>query len=346
MAKVLVVGTSHKTRGGITSVIKAHQTGPQWQNFHCRWIETHIDRSPILKAGYFLRGLFQYLVLLPGADAVHIHMAAVERKMPFVFLARLFRKKMVIHLHFPDPQTTVFDKKKAPRYKWCLHQADKVIVLSKTWKKLLEEEWRCTNLEVVYNPCPIVQPKPEYNADRTNPYILYAGNLSVRKGYADLIKAFANVKDDLPEWGLVFAGNGEIDQARVMCSQYGISDRVKLLGWVSGDDKDKAFRNASAYCLPSYAEGFPMGVLDAWAYNLPVVTTPVGGLPDIVSNGENALIFEPGDIDGLEENLKQLGNRTLREKLSVESKSLSETIFNVDNINRCVGDIYAELIES
>lgn len=345
MPKVLVVGTSRKTRGGITSVIKTHETGQHWRDFNCRWIETHIDRSPLLKVGYFLRGMTQFLWRLPGTDIVHLHMAAVERKMPFVFIARLFHKKILIHLHFPDPQTTVFDKKKAPRYKWCLRRADRVIVLSKTWKDLLEREWGCTNLEVVYNPCPIVKPAPEYDVDQSAPYILYAGNLSVRKGYADLIKAFAAVKDALPEWNLFFAGNGEINHARELCSQYGISDRVKLLGWVSGEEKDKAFRNASAYCLPSYAEGFPMGVLDAWAYNLPVVTTPVGGLPDIVSNGENALIFKPGDIDGLAECFTQLGNRAVREKLSVESKKLAETTFNVDNTNRRIGEIYTELIE-
>ena len=50
MAKVLVIATSRKTRGGITSVVKAHETGEQWKKYHCRWIETHRDGNSIRKS--------------------------------------------------------------------------------------------------------------------------------------------------------------------------------------------------------------------------------------------------------------------------------------------------------
>lgn len=65
MTKVLVVATSHKTRGGITSVIKAHQQGAQWKEFHCKWIETHIDKGMFWKLFYLIKGLTTYLLLLP-----------------------------------------------------------------------------------------------------------------------------------------------------------------------------------------------------------------------------------------------------------------------------------------
>ena len=52
MAKVLVIATSRKTRGGITSVVKAHETGEQWKKYHCRWIETHRDGNSIRKLWY------------------------------------------------------------------------------------------------------------------------------------------------------------------------------------------------------------------------------------------------------------------------------------------------------
>ena len=49
MNKVLIIATSQKTRGGITAVIKAHEVGEQWKKFHCKWIETHIDKNSIYK---------------------------------------------------------------------------------------------------------------------------------------------------------------------------------------------------------------------------------------------------------------------------------------------------------
>ena len=76
-----------------------------------------------------------------------------------------------------------------------------------------------------------------------------------------------------------------------LAESLGVADRVDFLGWVAGANKDRAFRQVSIFCLPSYAEGFPMAVLDAWAYALPVAATPVGGLPDIVSDGEDLMLF-------------------------------------------------------
>ncbi len=346
MAKVLVIGTSHKTRGGITSVIKAHQLGNQWTNFNCEWIETHIDRSAIEKVAYFIIGLLKFILKVPFSDIVHIHLAAVERKIPFVFFTKLFGKKLILHLHFPDPKTTIYNNSKSSRYKWCINKADKVIVLSNTWKQLIEKEWNVKNLIVIYNPCPQIIPTPEYKYNHNQPYILYAGNLIERKGYKDLLNAFALVHDSMPEWKIVFAGNGEIDQAQYLVNKLGLCHSVIFTGWITNEKKDKIFREATAYCLPSYAEGFPMGVLDAWAYNLPVITTPVGGLPDIISNYNNALVFKQGDIKELANCLKALTSIDLRIKLSQASKQLATTEFAIKKINKDIQDLYISLINA
>ena len=73
MYKVLVVATSPKTRGGITSVIKAHKKGKQWANFRCKWIATHIDRNALWKMAYLIRGWLTYIILLPFYVIVHFH---------------------------------------------------------------------------------------------------------------------------------------------------------------------------------------------------------------------------------------------------------------------------------
>ena len=72
MPKVLVVATSRKTKGGITSVVKAHETGEQWKKFHCKWIETHRDGNSVRKLWYLATALIEYICLLPFYDIVHI----------------------------------------------------------------------------------------------------------------------------------------------------------------------------------------------------------------------------------------------------------------------------------
>lgn len=342
MVKVLVVATSRKTRGGITSVVKAHETGEHWAKYHCRWIQTHIDTNAFAKTFYFVRAIFQYVFLLPFYDLVHIHLAAVNRKIPFVFLAKLFGKKLIVHLHFPAPETTLYDKRLSPRYHWCMKKADVVIVLSYQWKKLIEEIYNdIHNIKVIYNPCPSVN---RDIGDKQDKYILFAGTVYHRKGFDDMIKAFAKVHQQCPGWRLVFAGNGEIERGKQLAKDNGIEDKCEFLGWVTGKKKEMAFQQASAYCLSSYAEGFPMGVLDAWAYGLPVITTPVGGLPDILQDGVNALVNEPGDIDGLACNFVKITNDKLRCKISEESVKLAEGIFSMQVISNQIDSLYDELL--
>jgi len=71
--KVLVIATSRKTRGGITSVIKAHKTGEQWKKFHCKWIETHRDGNNIRKLWYLGTALIEYFCLLPFYICISCH---------------------------------------------------------------------------------------------------------------------------------------------------------------------------------------------------------------------------------------------------------------------------------
>ncbi|MBK6285941.1 MAG: glycosyltransferase [Draconibacterium sp.] len=76
-----------------------------------------------------------------------------------------------------------------------------------------------------------------------------------------------------------------------------------------------------------------------------VITTPVGGLPDVLDHGKNSLVFQPGDIDGLAENLKILMNDdNLREKLGVASLQLSNNLFNIKTISSQLDDLYSSIL--
>lgn len=346
MIKVLVIATSPKTRGGITSVLKAHEKGEQWQKYHCKWIVSHIDKGAVAKIAILLVGLMKYLVLLPGAKLVHIHLSestTAKRKMLFFKPAKWLGKKIVVHFHAFSPETTI-NGPYSNLYKYLFSNADAVVVLSNYWKDAVNQKFNLgEKVKVIYNPCTVTEYTEKY--EKTNS-VLYAGALNQRKGYADLIKAFAKVATKHPDWSVVLAGNGELERARELAQKLGIEQQVKLLGWVSGEQKDKAYKEATVFCLPSYAEGFPMAVLDAWAYGLPVITTPVGGIPDIAEDGKNLLLFNPGDIDKLAECMdRMMSDEALRGSLAAESERLAATTFNIDTINEQVGALYEELLK-
>lgn len=344
--RTIILATSHRTRGGITSVVKAHKQGEQWNKFNCKWIETHIDTGMFMALWFLFKSYLQFLFYLPSAQIIHIHLSepgSAMRKLLYFFPAYVFGKKTIVHFHAFSPDTTINGKKQWV-YRYIFSRANKVIVLSNTWKEAVYKAFNINNIEVVYNPCTTVINDKQYQKQKQ---ILYAGAINARKGYADMIRAFAKIADMHKDWNIVFAGNGEVEQGKALAMELGIENQCKFLGWVNGEQKDKAFKEASIFCLPSYAEGFPMAVLDAWAYGLPVITTPVGGIPDVAQNGENMLVFTPGDIDKLAECMHRLiADYVLWEKIKKASIDFAKNKFSIEKINQQIEYIYKGLIKS
>ena len=344
MSKVLIVATSRKTKGGISSVIEAHEKGEHWKEFKCHWVQTHRDGSVLRKLSYLMWGLMDFVVRLPFYDIVHIHVSqpmTIRRKSIFLRLAKSFNKKIITHFHAFNTEETI-DGNARNLYKQFFEKSDMVIVLSNWWKKQLMNSLNMSpeQISVLYNPCPTVSKK---ETSKEN-IILYAGAVNERKGYKDLIKAFASIHTSFSNWKIVFAGNGEIEEGISLAKQFGIESQVEFTGWVTGEAKADLFRKAKIFCLPSYAEGFPMAVLEAWAYGLPVITTPVGGIPDVAIDSENMLLFNPGDIKKLSQNIKKLiSNQTIYEKISHASLDFSKNKFNNQTINRQLKELYLSL---
>lgn len=345
MSKVLVLATSRKTRGGITSVIKAHEQGQQWKDFNCHWVQTHRDGAKWRKYRYLITGLLDFIFRLPFYDIVHIHVSqpsSLKRKRIFLNLAKLANKKVIIHFHAFNIEDT-FGGKHSKDYISFFNKANKVIVLSNWWKNQIKEKICLSDDDIIvlYNPCPLVKTD---NSIKKDNIILYAGTICQRKGYADLIKAFSRIASKYPGWKIVFAGNGEIQDGENLAKNLGIENQIEFAGWITGDEKAKLFNKSKIFCLPSYAEGFPMAALDAWAYGLPAITTPVGGIPDVAKDGENILIFSPGDIDKLAEDLERLiSDEYLRSKISQASIEFAQNEFNINTINQQLGIIYSDL---
>ena len=342
MSRVLIIATSPFTRGGITAVIKAQQKGEQWKKYHCKWIGYHIDRASWLKVLYFFYAIVRYCINLPFYQIVHCQFSLrtdAKRAYCFFKLAKLFGKKTIVHLHCGDQLPDIWNS----IYEEMFTKCDMALVLSPSIKRKVEEYIGTAHrVEVLFNPCPTIQEITPL--EKREKEILFAGTLNSNKGYADLISGFAKIAQKHPDWKVVFAGNGQLEKAKDLAQSLGIENQCQFLGWVNGEQKDAAFRRASVLCLASYQEGFPMAVLDAWAYGVPVVSTPAGGLIDIIQEGKNGLLFEAGNIDQMAEKLdKMITDTQMRERIAVESIKLSHSTFNIINLNKQLGNLYEEL---
>jgi len=126
----------------------------------------------------------------------------------------------------------------------------------------------------------------------TRKALLFVGRVHPKKGLQLLIQAWAKLKKSDPsistEWFVAIAGDGDADhlnELKESVRELELSDDIQFLGPIYAESKVAALRQASAFILPSYSEGLPMSVLEAWAYELPSLITPECNLPDgFVSN--------------------------------------------------------------
>ena len=290
----------------------------------------------------------RFMLNIFSANIVHIHLSApfsTKRKQFFIYFTKLFNKSLIVHFHAFSSEANI-DYKYKSLYLKTFKAADKIIVLSNSWKNGLINDLGIAKekIEVLYNPCPIV--KIDDSIKKEN-IILYAGTLNERKNYKTLIKSFAIIAKEFPAWKLVFAGNGEVEQATQLAYSLNINDQVVCKGWISGKEKHNLFSKASIFCLPSFAEGFPMAVLDAWAYGLPVLTTPVGGIPDVALDSQNIVLFNPNKVDDLANKLKKvIVDDELKAKLTNAAFTFSSTQFSLEQIESELEKIYEICLKS
>ena len=342
--KVIVLGPGRNTRGGISTVIKEYEKTKLWKEFNCKWIGTYIDKNNIYKIFYFIKGYITFVLNISRYDIIHIHISwstTALRKMFFFPLAKALNKKIIIHLH--SAAEPVLNSKFQFPYRFMFKNADLTIFLSNGISSELNNHFQIKKSVVLYNPC-LSHKTNSVKINVKEKQILFAGTITPKKGYLDLIQAFSFIAHKYPEWKLIFAGNGEIENAKRLAKDLNIEEQVVFKGWVNREEIQVLFEKASIFCLPSYTEGFPMAVLDAWSYGLPVVTTPVGGLTDILIPDKNALVFEPGDINCLTKLLdKLISDESLRKRISGESIKLSQEKFNITSISKQLSELYLSL---
>ena len=343
--RVLVVGSAEQSAGGVASVIRLMKKMPVWEEYGCYWLGTQIQRNYLWKLWYAVKANFLALFIIWRYDIVHFH-AVPDRisliiQMPIFLLALIGRKRIIMHIHMGNQ---LKNHTKNGMFKWCLRRADLVILLAKKWQKLFQELYADiqTPTTILYNACEMV---PEVPLEEKEKIIIMAALFTDNKAPDLLLKAWQKIGMDYPDWKLYMLGNGEVERYQKMTEEMGLSDSVTFTGYIVGKEKEEFFRKASILCMCSYEEGFPMVVLESWAYGISVVTTPVGGLPDVLEDGKNALVFNFGDWQQLADKLSFIiEHEEERKAMANYSRQFVYRHFSMDKVNQNTSAIYQRMI--
>ena len=184
----------------------------------------------------------------------------------------------------------------------------------------------------------------EFGLNEENKKILYVGRLMEEKGLEVLLRAYSIVEDKMPDTNLIIVGKGHLrasleDQA----SKLGL-ENVIFTGFVSDSLLRQAYASSDLFVLPSYAEIQPLVLLEALAMGLPAIGTNVGGVPEMIIEGQNGYVLEPGDHEGLaERTIRILNDDKLREEFSRNSLRMARS-HDIDKSADKLERLYSKLV--
>jgi colanic acid/amylovoran biosynthesis glycosyltransferase len=143
-------------------------------------------------------------------------------------------------------------------------------------------------------------PRPERPTAATRPRIVTVARLSPEKGHFVLLDAVSDLRDRGIDVELRIIGDGPSAGALLEAiDRLGLHGAVKLVGELQPDHVTDELRSADVFCLPSFAEGIPVSIMEAMAVGVPVVTTYVGGIPELAVDGKTALVVPPSSTPEL-----------------------------------------------
>jgi glycosyltransferase involved in cell wall biosynthesis len=314
--------------GGVVTVARwllSHE-----DNIGCRYVTFDLAR-PTNEAGGRLRTgtLVSQLVLLArflnwarrSPRVVHCMVSptftGLSRDIFYLGILRLMGRRAVAHVHVVRP--TVFWWRLMTRLGGKF--ATKTVVLGTAAQTALSE------LGLTSHTVPNAIPFPpfsitgaKYTGNRRTFRLLFVGTFGERKGCHELLEAMALLHEEGLDCRLDIAGreeySGEEERLREEVEAYRLDDVVSFVGQHGTDELSSFYKNSDGFCLPSRLEGLPLALIEAMAYGLPAVATPVGCVDDLVIDGETGLLAQINDPKSLSEQLGRLiRDPELRRKL-------------------------------
>lgn len=289
-------------KGLLMPVLQALRTQPR-RFCSALWLALCMSRRADRSWPYHLIYLAEACRLLPWLQAFaaeHVHAHFGTNSTEVVMLANaLGGPAYSFTVHGPEE----FDKPQFIHLGEKIRRAAFVVAISSYGRSQLfrwVEHGQWNKVEVVH--CGLEQAFHDVPpvAVPSLPRLVCVGRLCEQKGQLLLLEAARVLASQGVEFEIVLAGDGEMRaEITALIAQYDLRERVRITGWISGEQVRAEILAARALVLPSFAEGLPVVIMEAMALRRPVLTTYVAGIPELVRHGENGWLFPAGAVTEL-----------------------------------------------
>jgi glycosyltransferase involved in cell wall biosynthesis len=176
--------------------------------------------------------------------------------------------------------------------------------------------------------------------------ILFLSRFVKEKGVYEVVDAFSVVSSDYPEARLILAGDGpEMGGLRLKIEELGLADRVSMPGYLADGDKARVLTDSELFVFPTrHGEGCPVALLEAMAAGQAVITTMMGGIPDIFRDVENGILLPAVTEEAIVEAMKAfLGNDQLRADVGNRNREYAWENFEARIVTERIRRVYEQL---
>lgn len=344
-------------KGGVERLMKSfYDARSEFRDVSLAALTTSSDRGPFPVRVAQWSGA--YLSFLWGCitnrfDIVHVNLAwrgSTWRKIVYIETARLFGKKVLLHLHgsgYDDFYASVSPRLQAS-IRRAFRRADRIVVLSEYWRKFVVDTLGIDagKVTIIANgvaPLARTGPRPAKAVDAPVT-ILFLGEVGERKGVPTLLEAAARPELAGLSWRMIVAGNGDLAFYEAEAERLGVAGRVTFPGWQDEAAVARLLGEADLLVLPSKAENQPISILNAMSAGLPVVASNVGAIPEMVEDGESGILVRPGDPAALAGALGELVSRpSERQRMGRRGEEIFRARFRLDETIQRFRDLYLSL---
>lgn len=351
--KICMVVQNPTVKGGIAAVVSGYRGSALEKDFDIKYIESYIDGNKFTKLMKAFCGYIHFakVILVDRPKILHIHSsfgASFYRKLPFIYMANWTGIPIINHCHGADFETFFLQahERKKSLVKKAYNKCSLIIALSGEWKNRLSLIVPTEKIEVIENYSILTKiALTERLKRKSNHQVLFLGEIGKRKGCYDIPSIVEKVVQVLPKVKFIIAGTGEVEGIKSILIEKGIEKNVIFPGWVRDEEKDRLLRESDVFFLPSYHEGMPMSILDAMGYGLPIVSTNIGGIPNLVVDGQNGYICSPGDVNAFTERLVSLlkSEQDLK-SFGVESFHVVQKTYSLENHIYKLSTLYNSIV--
>jgi len=320
-SKIIMVGPDLTGQGGVSRVVTIWQEAGFFANYDLEYVASCSDASKY-KLLTLLKGLWRFILHLAPVDLVYIHSSAFTsfyRKSLFIFLARIFGKKVILHIH-PSGFYDFYTDTTGLVHSYCafvLSQVSIFVVLVDEMKLNISAHFPRIPIHVLRNAINLQDMTDDSGIKRKSTELLYLGWYIRAKGVYELVDAVELLTQRGIGLHLNLYGTKEVSQLTEYVRSKQLTSMITVNGWIGSDDKLKALYESAMLILPSHSEGIPNVILEAMATRTPIVATFVGGMKEILRDGENAMTVEVNNPVCLSEKiLKLLQDDALRIRLA------------------------------